>query len=121
MNKRLFGTKTTYDFNKYTTKLDETKITPELRARAEAVEKEIANRDGKGMDHHLALENEEEEFSNVIREDKVVEVQLSRREVSENRKQQLELRNALMMSIGATANGTAENQQPSNNLLVNTF
>ena len=119
MNKRLFGTKTTYDFNKYTTKLDESKITPELRSRAEAVEKEIANRDDKVRD--LGLENEEEEFSNVIREDKVVEVQLSRREVSENRKQQLELRNALMMSIGATANGTAENQQPSTNLLVNTF
>lgn len=118
MNKRLFGTKTTYDFNKYTTKLDESKITPELRARAEAVEKEIGNRDDKVRD--LGLENEEEEFSNVIREDKV-EVQLSRREVSENRKQQLELRNALMMSIGATANGTAENQQPSTNLLVNTF
>lgn len=38
-NKRKFGTKSTYDFNKYTSVIDESKITEEIRAKAELVEK----------------------------------------------------------------------------------
>lgn len=34
-NKKKFGTKSTYDFNKYTTVIDESKITPEVRAMAD--------------------------------------------------------------------------------------
>jgi PAB1-binding protein PBP1 len=34
-NKKKFGTKSTYDFNKYTTVIDESKITPEVRAKAD--------------------------------------------------------------------------------------
>ena len=63
-NKLRFGTKSTYDFNKYTTVLDESKITPELRAKAERLEKEIGSRDSL---RDREVENEEEEFSNVIR------------------------------------------------------
>ena len=37
-NKKKFGTKSTYDFNKYTTVIDESKITAEVRAKADKVE-----------------------------------------------------------------------------------
>jgi PAB1-binding protein PBP1 len=37
-NKKKFGTKSTYDFNKYTTVIDESKITAEVRAKADQVE-----------------------------------------------------------------------------------
>lgn len=37
-NKKKFGTKSTYDFNKYTTVIDESKITEEVRAKADLIE-----------------------------------------------------------------------------------
>lgn len=87
-NKRRFGTKSTYDFNKYTTVLDESKITPEMRARAGALEAQIGSRDGLRDD---GAENEEAQFSNVLRAEKVAKHQ--------------DLKSVLLSTIGATANG----------------
>jgi PAB1-binding protein PBP1 len=40
-NKRRFGTTSTYDETLYTTKIDNSKITPELEAKAERIQKEL--------------------------------------------------------------------------------
>jgi len=88
-NKRRFGTQSTYDFNKYTTVLDESKITPELRAQVEELAGEIGSRDGLRDGRY---ENEEAEFANVLRPEEAAK----------------QLKSVLLSTIGATANGTAQ-------------
>lgn len=40
-NRRLHNTKTTYDFNQYTTKIDESKLTREQKTKAEKLADQI--------------------------------------------------------------------------------
>jgi len=61
-NKLRFGTKSSYDFNKYTTVIDESKITDELRLKADLIESQVKVEEIIG-------DNEERMHSSVIREE----------------------------------------------------
>ena len=71
------GKKSTYNEDEYTTKIDQSKITPEIRLKAQALEDEILNKGHKqevdlghdDNDEQIAMQEDEEmKFSGVIRD-----------------------------------------------------